>query len=450
MLNSLGYLQAGRSWGAAGALATFVKVQARKRNVLLARTVKTREHLGSWIVDRRELLRERRFSSLGISSSLPKRRVAPARDAKALDYSNGLPLSRIPVQAAIDLGVRLSEDLQREADIDESLMDLKRATARIERLARECQHSLGVWPLSFSYPRRIESGEAQPERVVSRVIPGVPYAFEDETAYLREYYSARLGITHRKAGWDCFRHLEILGSGCAPLMPDIHAVPRFSMIHYPKEAMGVIVANALGRGAYPGRRTRKFLVEFTEEFLSTAAMARYVLRCSGLSDAKTVIFVDEALPKHADYLSLTTLIGLKQLFGGKCVAIPEVDYLYDDHPHESLQLYGRGFGYSRAVPGNARTPGADLDDSVESAVARLKPDALVVGSIARNRSAANRLLQIFPAERTIWIHGEDYPPNREEQRFLSRSGSHVFVRSIDTVDSPRRRGYRASKRDVVW
>ena len=450
MLSSLGYLRAGRSWGAAGSLATFVKVHTWKANVPWARAANSRERVGSFIVDAREILRERSLQSSGAGMLHHKFLKAPARDAKTLDYSNGLPLSRIPVQAVIDLGVRLSNELQREAEIDESLMDMDREATRIDTLARECQQSLGVWPLSFSYPRRIVSGELQPERVVSRVLPGVPYAFDDEAAYLREYTSARVGITHRKAGWDCFRHLEILGSGCAPLMPDIDAMPKFTMIHYPKEAMGAILANALRRDAYPGPQTRKFLVGFTEEFLSSAAMARYLLRCSGLSGADSVVFVDEALPTQADYLSLTTLIGLKQVFGDRCVAVPEVEYLYDDYAGDSSRLYGRGFGYCRALPRRAQASATYREASIENVIARMKPDAVVVGSIARNRSVAERLLRILDAEKTIWIHGEDHPPSREEEQFLRTSQTHTFVRSIDALNSPLRRGYRATKSDVVW
>jgi len=61
-----------------------------------------------------------------------------------------------------------------------------------------------------------------------------------------------------------------------------------------------------------------------------------------------------------------------------------------------------------------------------------KFDAVVVGSIARNRGLAIELLNDFPAEQTIWIHGEDSPPNRNDFALIKESGTHSFIRSINT------------------
>jgi hypothetical protein len=59
-------------------------------------------------------------------------------------------------------------------------------------------------------------------------------------------------------------------------------------------------------------------------------------------------------------------------------------------------------------------------------------DTLVVGSISRNWSRAEQLLEVFPRERTVWIYGEDSPPDIEESARLRGSKVHIFVRSINT------------------
>jgi hypothetical protein len=158
-------------------------------------------------------------------------------------------------------------------------------------------------------------------------------------------------------------------------------------------------------------------------------MARYVLDAAGLSDARSVLFVDERLPHHADYLSVLTLIGLKHLLGRDCRVMYPVDYIYDDTDIDVSTLYGRGFGYTRVVPTSARTD-YEHHGAMWSEAAFAEVDAVVVGSVTRNRELAQELLKRFPADRTLWTHGEDLPPTVNEVADYRRFKVHTFVRSI--------------------
>ena len=71
--------------------------------------------------------------------------------------------------------------------------------------------------------------------LVSEVKPTVPYSYSDSRKYLTQYETSCYALTFKKGGWDCFRHLEIMGSGCIPLMPDAGQIPKYTMTHYPKE-----------------------------------------------------------------------------------------------------------------------------------------------------------------------------------------------------------------------
>jgi len=282
------------------------------------------------------------------------------------------------------------------------------------------------------------------------IIPGVPYAFDDEDAYLKEYSSAALALTHRKAGWDCFRHVEILAAGSVPLMPDIQAIPRFSMLHYPIQSMRQVAVHAIHEGAHPGLVTREAFRAYTQRFLTSQAMASYVLNVAGLQEAQSVLFIDPAVRESADYLSLLTLIGLKQLLGGRCVALPEVDYVYADSAQATSGLYGRGFGFSRVLDPGCRSFEHSIDIGIERVVDSLAPEVIVIGSIARNLDVARRLGAVFPMSKTIWLHGEDYPPSDAEARILRESGAHAFVRSIEPSGSPDRRSYAFARSSTVW
>jgi len=238
-------------------------------------------------------------------------------------------------------------------------------------------------------------------------------------------------LTFRKNGWDCFRHVEILGSGSIPVMPDIRSVPKFSMIHYPKSIMVELVTQLNDSFYIPSLELRETMKSHTEAHLTSVSMANYILSRSKLQDVKRILFIDENLPNSADYMSLLTLIGLKQLFGKSCLAVPEVPYIYDDWRGQTCGMYGRGFGYTRVLESHTRTGRSRFrHGKVRQMLRRGSFDVIVIGSISRNGVLANQLLDYFPAERTIWIHGEDVGPSPREKHFLVSSGCNVFVRSI--------------------
>lgn len=293
---------------------------------------------------------------------------------------------------------------------------------RIEDVAQTCFQRNGVWPISFSFPGIFQQIETNKSHVVSEVIPGWKYSFNAFDEYLTAYGNAYIAVSHRKAGWDCFRHVEILAAGSLPLMFDAKEIPEFTMVHYPKDLLQATLSVCESAIGIPTVENAEELQQFLNRNLSCVGMAEYILKCSGLSRAEKILFVDEKLESMPDYLSIFSLIGLKQLLGTKCEVTSQVDYLYQDWEGNDQSLYGRGFGYTRVLDPAVRTmPITQANDSF---------DVVVVGSISRNRQLAMYLLGQFPAAQTIWIHGEDTPPLLEETKFLLDSGTHVFVRAI--------------------
>ena len=442
----LGYRSAGRGWGAAGEDEVFVRTGSLLER-LAVHTSALRTNIGRRVVDVRETARSAGASH---SSGLRLRLGRNRGRSPTLDYAGQSPLVKIPVSAAIDLARRVNDHATSANSGAPQVFDLEREGSRIEDEAQHCHDLLGVWPISFSHPRLRPLDTGQPQEVVSRIIPGVPYAFDDEGAYLKQYSSAALALTHRKAGWDCFRHVEILAAGSVPLMPDVEAIPRFSMVHYPIQAMREVAVHAIHDGVHPGPATREAFRAYTQRFLTSQAMASYVLNVAGLQAAQSVLFVDAAVPESADYLSLLTLIGFKQLLGARCFALPEVDYVYADSAQATSGLYGRGFGFSRVLDPGCRSFEHSIDGGIERVVDSHEPDVIVIGSIARNMDIARRLSALFPMDKTIWIHGEDYPPSDAETTTLRESGAHVFVRSIEPSGSPDRRSYAFARSSTVW
>jgi hypothetical protein len=57
-------------------------------------------------------------------------------------------------------------------------------------------------------------------------------------------------------------------------------------------------------------------------------------------------------------------------------------------------------------------------------------DAIVVGSITRNVDLAHKLLDIYPPEKTVWIHGEDDGPTATEIAAYRKAGVTAFAREL--------------------
>lgn len=419
-LRAVGFRRAGRPWGEAGQSRRYHRT-ASKRDSLEALTAQAKVQVGAAVVNIRDgwLSQDRR------SAWRNRARVQLSRSLSAadvLDQDFGADLLPVPIMNVNEL-VPLGWGVDRPAwSVDRQSEPAPLLTAQA------CFDQHGVWPISFSYPREPLSINPEPTDLIAPSVPGLPYAFEDEATYLAAYHRAYLGLTHRKAGWDCFRHVEILASGAVPWMPDAFDIPEFSMVHYPKRALRHAAEAIAATGGPPDSSTRELFREHFTQHLTSRAMGRYMLQASGLADSGSILFIDAALPRHADYLSVLTLIGLKQLLGTNCHVLHPVNYIYADNPAETLTLYGRGFGYSRVLDGQFRSVSELSNGEVEAS----KFDALIIGSVSRNWREANDWLRRFPPERTIWIHGEDTPPTIDQAHALRTSGTHTFVRAIHT------------------
>ena len=293
--------------------------------------------------------------------------------------------------------------------------------------------TIGVWPISFSYPRPSSalSDSSSSSSTMCPVFPGHSYAFTDGDAYIKTYAGYRFALTHKKGGWDCFRHLEILYAGAIPYMPDAGLIPEFTMMHYPKRFLRE-VANQLNTATGSlGLDVRKKLVEYFNQNLTTEAMARYFLKAASPIPKPKILFIDQAAVDMPDYQSILTLIGLKQILGNQVSVAFPTDYLYEDWSGDGTKLYGRGFGYTRVLEPHLKNPNEiRLRPLSLSQSSLAKFDLVVIGSIKRNENLAHQLIGRFPAEKTVWVNGEDTPPSQEELSRFTSLGVTLFVREL--------------------
>ena len=92
----------------------------------------------------------------------------------------------------------------------------------------------------------------------------------------------------------------------------------------------------------------KLLISWVSEYLTCEKMAAYVLSTANYHSEK-IAFIDLDIDTRCDYLSVMTLIGLKQIIGKKVESLVKCDYIYEDYSGDTSALYGRGFGYTKIL-----------------------------------------------------------------------------------------------------
>ncbi len=422
-LRSAGFRKAGQLWGVAGSSQAYSRDSAASSRLASARAqVKTR---GGEFISNTRIAREAWTRNRSRAVAKAFNRQNPSSLDLLIDPAPGFPLTTIPRVEISELA-RQVEHLSETEAINPWPLDVAPLV-----VSNECFRIHGVRPISFSFPQGPLTPTQHPRLPLAPIIPGYPYSFTDHAAYMNVYLGAQLGITHRKAGWDCFRHVEILAARAIPLMVDAAEIPRYTMVHYPKAAMVEVARLVSTNGLLPDSSTHENFLNHFAKHLTSRAMARYVLEASGLSDSQRVLFVDENLPHTADYQSALTLIGLKQHLGDQCEVAFPVDWIYSDSLFDTSTLYGRGFGYTKILEPSMKSASEHLWVSGTDLSALDDFDALVIGSVTRNPEITARLSQEFPAAKTVWIHGEDRPPTVAEMAAYVSSGAHVFVRAIE-------------------
>ena len=249
----------------------------------------------------------------------------------------------------------------------------------------------------------------------------------DDEDYFRELYSqSHFAWTHRRGGWDCLRHYEIIAAGAIPFFYDLEECPHNSLGHLPKQLLlearsmaGVdhilaqadsghftepFVHPADGSSGVNFRRrgtivdaafnaTRYFeyadrLLQYGKRYLTTAALAAYVLRSLGVEEPRRVLLFARS-DGGFDYLETTILSGLSELGINVTVVGAPKEYLFklrapdgklsrqqrDDMLlpiYASGATYGAGFGFACRLKDSIERP--FLADRSAEATARLERD----------------------------------------------------------------------------
>lgn len=253
----------------------------------------------------------------------------------------------------------------------------------------------------------------------AHIIPGDwrTYIFgNSEYEYKRNYRESYYGYTRKKSGWDCNRHYEILASGTMPYFTDLDEAPATVMSLLPKtlirEGMQLPGVNAthidhavFDPDAYYSVACRT--LAYTRRYLSTKAIARYVLEGMGKPHAKHILLLSSKA--RADYMREMLVHGMRELLGAGAVDVPALDFLYEFPggvpPLElkTKELYGNGFSYAH------RLPRIDLNrENLTARIAAREFDAVVYGCTDGGLPFIEEVLAHYDPGSIAIVNGEDW------------------------------------------
>lgn len=254
------------------------------------------------------------------------------------------------------------------------------------------------------------------------IVPGKQetYIFNehDEAEYARNYRASYYAYTWKKAGWDCLRHYEILASGALPFFPDLASAPPTVLSLLPKEMLleGMMlpgVPSAIGEQinheVFPREEYYTIAckaLEYTRRYLTTKAIAQYVLDTMGQPQARKVLLLSSK--DVVDYMRETIVHGMRDLLGAGAVEYPRMDYLYDyptKTPPKGLgkgELYGQGYSYAH------RLADSHIDrENLEERIRQREFDVIVYSCTAGAAPYLETVLENYNASSIAVINGED-------------------------------------------
>jgi hypothetical protein len=137
-------------------------------------------------------------------------------------------------------------------------------------------------PISFAIPTSKINFVKDKTRDIAICKPGdrSTYIYKNEKDYYGGYQESRIGITIKKAGWDCMRHYEILANGCLPYFINIDKCPDLTMVSFPKQLCIDLINSSKNNNITT--LYDQFADKFKNYFLehnTTSALAKYVTNC---------------------------------------------------------------------------------------------------------------------------------------------------------------------------
>lgn len=299
-----------------------------------------------------------------------------------------------------------------------------------------------VRPIRISRIRKTKPRITDKTRIFSSIIPGDAYSFSDEAEYLHQYENSYFAFSPKKGGWDTMRTIEIFFSDCLPIIPNLESQNELSLWGYPKDFLSS-VWKSMQNGknlALPDKSDLAWLANWREQYLTCESQAMFILNQANfaIEGREKVLYLDLGMMETPNYVSMANFVGLYRCLGSsRFITINIPDFLVEPATSDSINLYGRGFGYAGELSesGLKSTKRMTLTETVRQSIEILEADKkilLIVGGAEYLDHVPelrhDLIMQLrSKAFTTVIIHGGDIPLTASEEARLSDKGL-LFIR----------------------
>ena len=300
-----------------------------------------------------------------------------------------------------------------------------------------------LYPIHFALPSgKIIKSTPTKVKVLSNIIPGEiglsNYTYNTEESYYQEYRESMFAITHKKNGWDCMRHYEILANGCIPIFRDIDKIPNSIMTSFPKSLVkegNLLFLDFEGKQfkdltPYDIERyniLNKKLLDYTRVFLTTEKLASYILSTSNNNNVSKVLILNDSTTE--DYLADLIIHGFKNLLGTNCHEFPKKEYLYPNYKPGYNKLYGKGFTYTNTLQTTLRDD--FMDNDIDTHIRSKHYDLIIYPNWHRCLEYYDKIInKLYDPSKVIFICGEDYNDHEWCTYHLYKDRHPTYVREL--------------------
>jgi hypothetical protein len=337
-------------------------------------------------------------------------------DASSLSRSTNIPVDEITK------GLKFAIDEFLENNNDWVIHEIFINNNGLTILKKIENHNKKFLPISFSIPEEkichtfdltIKNKiEAYVKPLIDR---NQSYIYNKEEDYYNDLKTSYFALTHKRNGWDCLRHYEILANNCIPYFSDIDKYPKNLLYFYPKELIkesnklyekvkNLDIEDFVTNYDYINTYITilKKLKEHTINNLTTKSLANYIINSSNNNPSNILVLSPNS---NEDYLKCLTIHGFKKLFGSKCHDYPKIPCIYKSC--NSTTLYGNGFTYSKLLDDNIYRDD-NLDKTIEEDIKNKKYDIIIYPQSSINYIFYDIISNVYDSSKIIFLNGEDH------------------------------------------
>ena len=278
-----------------------------------------------------------------------------------INYNNNDEIKKNNILSMVFLNLKNEKNFNNFKNDNIFINNLKNLNIdkKINTIAKQCFQKYNIYPISFSFFNDELPKIKKKEKKYGHCIPGdrKTYIFNNQTDYFNDYQNSIFGLTKKKKGWDCNRHLEIMFNNCIPIFENINKCPKYTMIHYPKEMLNEILKNKerIMNNINLQHICINLLRDHFIKNLTNESIINYIfdITKNKIENINRILFIDSSLAFiRDDYLSVMILNGLKLKFKNKVDVVFPYYKNYKDEKINYNNGYGKGFSFTNLLEQN--------------------------------------------------------------------------------------------------